>query len=611
MEDHLAGENLNSEAHVLSTAFAKANKRSSSSSDTSSSVSSGEGSPHDVPKLEAHLYYAGLSGHSGPKLVYRTSCDKFVPPDGPEAYRRLMRLRTVPENHKLGKDGLWDRIRAERGIQLSSVDLVRFTWVEKNDDQEDQEDDDDDEEGQEGQDDVTNYDDIAPITPVVDGTVYTTPVTIWVGVMPETTTGEHAYNPSRDILNLLQQYNITDVDVAYRESEVKFSGSPELFAPVSDLDPVKDVIDSLSTPLSLPIAGSKTKMQGTLGFYFRIEEDLYAVTARHVLFRANEANVECNYVAGPKKKVIVMGRNTFTNHLAFLQSTIGPLLDTAEYLKTRITSLTAAVDGGGSRAEQSRLELPETQEQLVKTRTKIDALKAHFVTVKKTWSKAKDRVIGHVVWAPPISVATPPYYYTQDVCVIKLEKDKFRHFRRNVLSLGPEISPANFKKLMCEPFDAPNEFVYPPEGLFELRGILTEEEIHTPNNKPLQGAPFRLGNLSGFLSHVRRYFIAGSIDSIEVAIHPHNDSGPFSRGGDSGSVIVDARGRFVALLTGGTGKTGASDITFGTPMHWLWPFILAKFDGANLLGRRRQPPQLACLSPRINLTQIMPNGHHS
>ena len=36
---------------------------------------------------------------------------------GPEAYRRLMKLLTVPENHKLGEDGLWDRIHAKvRGV---------------------------------------------------------------------------------------------------------------------------------------------------------------------------------------------------------------------------------------------------------------------------------------------------------------------------------------------------------------------------------------------------------------------------------------------------------------------------------------------------------------
>jgi hypothetical protein len=148
---------------------------------------------------------------------------------------------------------------------------------------------------------------------------------------------------------------------------------------------------------------------------------------------------------------------------------------------------------------------------------------------------------------------------------------------------------------MYDRFDAPHEFVYPSEGLFKLRGILTQEEIRTPNNKTPQGDPIRrvikrgfttlttVGGLSGFLSHVRRYFVTGNIDSVEVAIHPHNsNSGPFSRGGDSGSVIVDDLGRFVALLTGGTGNTDSSDITFGTPMHWLWLLILAKFDGANL-----------------------------
>lgn len=91
------------------------------------------------------------------------------------------------------------------------------------------------------------------------------------------------------------------------------------------------------------------------------------------------------------------------------------------------------------------------------------------------------------------------------------------------------------------------------------------------------------GDLSGFLSHVRQYLATGNTNSVEAAIHPHNkDSGPFSRGSDSGSFIVDARGRFVPPLTGGTGKTGSSDITFDTLTHWLLLLTLAKFYGVNL-----------------------------
>jgi len=49
---------------------------------------------------------------------------------------------------------------------------------------------------------------------------------------------------------------------------------PDLFAPVSDSDSLRDVIDNLSTPLSLPIAGWKTTIQGTLGCCFRVGDDL-------------------------------------------------------------------------------------------------------------------------------------------------------------------------------------------------------------------------------------------------------------------------------------------------------------------------------------------------
>ena len=82
------------------------------------------------------------------------------------------------------------------------------------------------------------------------------------------------------------------------------------------------------------------------------------------------------------------------------------------------------------------------------------------------------------------------------------------------------------------------------------------------------------------------------MNSVEVVIIPHSNDhgpffrgttmGPFSEGGDSGSIIVDAERRLVALLTGRAGKTDYWDLTFGTPMHWLWQVILDKFPGADL-----------------------------
>ena len=129
------------------------------------------------------------------------------------------------------------------------------------------------------------------------GTVITTPVTIWVGVLPDTLAGGVAFQSSNDILNLLTEHGIFDVEVAYRESVDRGFSGPELFAPVSDLDPLKAVIDPLTTALGLPIAGLKTlKLQGTMGFYFKAGDDLYAVTARHVLFPEDEGNHLYSYL---------------------------------------------------------------------------------------------------------------------------------------------------------------------------------------------------------------------------------------------------------------------------------------------------------------------------
>ncbi|KAG8679141.1 hypothetical protein FRC08_017185 [Ceratobasidium sp. 394] len=291
-----------------------------------------------------------------------------------------------------------------------------------------------------------------------------------------------------------------------------------------------------------------------------------------------------------------MGTRAFTNFLVSVQGHIGTLNNTVGILETRVTTLTARIEGGGPNVQQSVGELEETQRELTKTQTAIVELKKLFVMVKKQWTKPKDRIIGHVVWAPPISIAPAPHSYTKDVCVVKLDEKKFMpNFRGNMLDLGPEIDAAKFIGLMYPRIQAPEDFCYPAERLLKLRGILSAEETRKPTNKDHKGDPMRyvikrgsstlttVGCLSGFESHVRRYFVTGNRDSVEAAILPYDsDFGPFSRGGDSGSIIVDPLGKFVALLTGGTGRTGSPDITFGTPMHWLWGVIKAQFPGAQL-----------------------------
>ena len=57
----------------------------------------------------------------------------------------------------------------------------------------------------------------------------------------------------------------------------------------------------------------------------------------------------------------------------------------------------------------------------------------------------------------------------------------------------------------------------------------------------------------------------------------------FSKPGDSGSIITDIRGRIGGMLTGGSGKTESSDITYATSFWWLLERIHAKgFPNAHL-----------------------------
>ncbi|KAI0279223.1 hypothetical protein BGY98DRAFT_1096302 [Russula aff. rugulosa BPL654] len=206
--------------------------------------------------------------------------------------------------------------------------------------------------------------------------------------------------------------------------------------------------------------------------------------------------------------------------------------------------------------------------------------------MKKDWSDVDNRVIGHVVWAPPITGLVDPHGYTLDVCVIKLDESRFNpNFKGNVVDLGPEIDSGTFMSKMYPHDDAQSEFDYPAHRLFKLTQIMPTAQVKAPNNLDLNGNPVRyvikrghttfttIGRLSGFESHKRHYGLVGTFDSIDTVASPTTIT----------PVLSPEAGEFVALLTGGTGPTDSSDITNGTLIHWLWNNIIKlKFPGANL-----------------------------
>jgi threonine dehydrogenase-like Zn-dependent dehydrogenase len=61
------------------------------------------------------------------------------------------------------------------------------------------------------------------------------PVTIWIGVFLESTTATAAHHAAQGILALLQKYQITDVNVDFRESVYTHAIGPQLLKPIDDL----------------------------------------------------------------------------------------------------------------------------------------------------------------------------------------------------------------------------------------------------------------------------------------------------------------------------------------------------------------------------------------
>lgn len=136
-----------------------------------------------------------------------------------------------------------------------------------------------------------------------------------------------------------------------------------------------------------------------------------------------------------------MGAADFTNYLASIKAMIDDHVDMVEPMEKHIAALKTKIedeiDVGVSRAK-----LLEWENELRKTRERIEKMTAFFATVKKRWSKPKDRVIGFVRWAPPLGVGIAPPHYARDLCVIELYKDKFRNFEGNILSLGEIAIPS-------------------------------------------------------------------------------------------------------------------------------------------------------------------------
>lgn len=162
------------------------------------------------------------------------------------------------------------------------------------------------------------------------------------------------------------------------------------------------------------------------------------------------------------------------------------------------------------------------------------------------------------------------------------------------------IKPYDFQKNMQPHADAQgrseSSVEYPGDGLLPVKGFLMEHEMQHPAELDTYDEPFlpvlkngnatglTCGRASGLVSFVRTHAADGAAEtSIALAVYPYSyKHGAFAAPGDSGSIVVDGRGRVVGLLSSGAGKAHEIDVAYLTPYYWLEQRIKEAFPDSSL-----------------------------
>ncbi|KAI0723734.1 hypothetical protein C8T65DRAFT_723862 [Cerioporus squamosus] len=499
---------------------------------------------------EEVFFYFGLP--SEPRLVYDTG-PPWIKPYGIEEYSRKMALRPVFAHKAVDAWGeLGPKVVAcldSKNLKFTTIDWVRF---------------------------ATEADPPGPVT-------------LSDGVLPDSLTAEDARTAARACLALLKEFDITDVEVAFRTSIYTRSAGPRLLEPVEFWHSTAGVRGPL---LGLRIAARNTPhVEGAGGFYFAEGDKLFLVTTRHVLFPPNTGfndYYDRTNTSAPRHDVLLLGTRAFNDVVAAIEAKIGRHHLDFHNHKRQLQAL---------EKKAAKNKKKTTRKEPTAEWKKLRELVGEEIQDGRALGKLHDEVTND--WAHES--------YTEDYAVVELDRSKIdkRAFRGNVIERCTTLM-SSVEFWMAMTADIPTRGVCPIDRLYGLRDHLTEEDMRHPNMfasngeerllviKSGFGSGLTLGCATGIFSYVREYFDDGTHrTSREWAIIPHgqktdkffgpNDPKPgaFSAPGDSGAVIVDGHRRFGGLLTGGAGanfaKTIDIDITYATSFFWLWSRI--KADG--------------------------------
>jgi hypothetical protein len=134
-----------------------------------------------------------------------------------------------------------------------------------------------------------------------------------------------------------------------------------------------------------------------------------------------------------------MGDDAWNNYLYSIQVHIEDRECTLKLLERDILRLTTKIHEGNhspAKTAEHQANLEQKMHDLPYLQAEVSAAKEFQANIQCHWNGKQSRIMGHVLWSPPYGVGDDPYPYSRDLCIIELDKDKFRSFDGNRLSLG-------------------------------------------------------------------------------------------------------------------------------------------------------------------------------
>ncbi|KAF8905189.1 hypothetical protein CPB84DRAFT_1771811 [Gymnopilus junonius] len=397
------------------------------------------------------------------------------------------------------------------------------------------------------------------------------PPVLWIGVKPGSLSRQDAQVAVIGCEELLKKFELTDVEIAFRESLFTRLAPPKLLKYVSSHNATAPVRGPLTPALGFPIAADATpSTEGTGTLYIRESSDstkVFVLTARHVLLPRRQVpnKLYDRRLIKRSRDVLHLGRTAFQSVLDSIMREIKHHVFYVNHLTKQLEYL-AKKEANASENDVIKIKQrrTETEHQLEKSKEAIEPLNEFHTEFTKYWSSERHRVLGHIAYAPPISAGTGTERFTEDWALIELDDEKidWSEFKGNVIDLGTELSFIDFTQKITADFKVTNFFEYPLDRFLPIHGIVSADELRHPTTLDAEGQP--------------HLFVIKSGSSTGITIGRANGIMSFDRhfaaAGDSGAPIVDPVGRLVGMLTGGCASDKRSyniDITYATPYYWL------------------------------------------